>query len=207
MSSLPCRTLPPSRGIPSFPKRHSQFVFDTFNERNATEYEMWKRGINPRTGRNIQIGGKTHTQIGSTCFTVWVYGTGGLRTGLRTGTPFRLLEGIDQNKYEKETKSLMSQHQREVEAVQAYNQERQVVIEQIGRLRWNETVTFDQTEYGIPEVHQSIHRKDDCLGCMDVKQTWEADVGRERCFDVTSVWATFVRFECKRCGYQIVVRQ
>ena len=191
MSSSPHRNLPPRKGNPSIPFRYSQSVFDAFNKRNATEYEMWKRGINPRTGRSIKIGGKIHKQIGYTSFTV-------------ESAEFTSIEGIDQTRYEEETKSLMSKHQQEVELVQAYNEERQAAIEKIGRLRWNETIMFDNTEYGIPEVHQSIHRRDDCLGCMHIRDTWSEDIGRERPFQLNIEFATFVRFECEKCGYESV---
>jgi len=188
----PRRRLPHKRFAPSSPCRYSEKDFEAYNERDDATYQLWKRGTNPQTGRKVQVGGRTHARVGRM-----------FRTG-SCGWPFEVLEGIDQAQYNTETARLVSEHRREVEAVRAYNEERDAAVEQIGRLKWNETVMFDGVHFGIPEVHYDIHRRDDCMGRMNAKETWTEDVGRDRCFDCTFVYRTFTRHECEMCGHQIV---
>jgi len=132
----------------------SRFTQEHFNEhtrisKSRDNFEKWKSGVNFKTNRKIKIGGKLHETIKYDNFIILVDDQFIL---------FNELDNINCDLYLDETQKIKKN-------VHEHNQLVDIMIIKINSLKyWNDYVEFNGIKYGIPIVHNNIHRSNDCFG-------------------------------------------
>ena len=125
-------------------KRFTQEVLEEYSRIsiNIENYTKWKMGINYKTNRKINIGGKTYIKIGEENHFL----------------KYEKVHGIDIKSYLEETKKIKQK-------IEDYNFKIYEIIEKINLLKdWHEYIEFEGEKYGIPKIYQGIHRENNCLG-------------------------------------------
>lgn len=138
---------------------------------NNDRFKKLESGINYKTGRKIKIHGKTYKEI---------------RNELcRTNSRIIELKTINRENYLFETKRIYEEIDRKNEEVKNYNIVVRGVIEEIKRLEnWNDYVIFNGQKYGISDIHNNIHRTNDCFG--EINTTTECE--QCRCHACENWW-------------------
>ena len=138
-----------------YERRYTQEDFEkhAMITKSIENYDKWMIGINFETNRKIKVGGKTHQNVGSNNFYI-------------KGMIFTKLDGINANLYIRKTDKIKRR-------VQERNKEVNDTICKINLLEtWEEYVTFEENNYGIPHVYNNTHRENNCLGSF-VKDSYE----------------------------------
>ena len=187
------RQSPPRKDERAYTDRYTRSDFERYKEitQNLENFEKWKLGINPSTNRKIKIGGWTHLKMESE-FTIY-HGTSSFL--------FTKLDGINMELYMEETKTIK-------QATDAANAKVHAVIREIHALqRWDDYVAFEGSHYGIPPVHDKIHRENNCMGVV-VEGRYEScrchsceDWGG--CSNPTGTQ----HHACEKCGYQYKIER
>ena len=146
--------------IRSYPKikderlyRYSKDSFEKYKEitKSSENYEKLKIGINYKTNRKIQIGGKLYEKL-SKYFYIY-----------QSGNPYFLfttLDGIDETLYLQSTEQLKKE-------IQNYNTNINNIICKINLLdKWEQYVDFEGKKYGIHCIYNNIHRENNCFGLV-----------------------------------------
>jgi hypothetical protein len=181
------RSYPSKKDPNDYERRYSADAFEKYKDivKTRENYEKWKLGINHRTNRKINIGGKTHDELKYKDFYI-TYNNGRMII-------FEALDGIDCDAYFKETDILKS-------TIQEYNQRIDDVLIKLQMLpKWNDYVEFDGKKYGIPHLVGNIHRKNDCFGNLveDYHENCLCNSGR--CYNQCSKpWGTQY-YKCSKC--------
>ena len=109
---------------------------------------------------------------------------------------FTKLDGINMELYMEETKTIK-------QATDAANAKVHAVIREIHALqRWDDYVAFEGSHYGIPPVHDKIHRENNCMGVVA-----EGRYESCRCHSCED-WGGCSNptgtqhHACEKCGYQ-----
>lgn len=167
----PCVAHLPVMGIRANDPRALLEEYDTLMIRS--DFRTWLNGCNPQTGRICNIQCKLHKRVGR-------------MLGFRSYEQYEPLRQLDRAKFLRALDEEDARYERELtrareecifeydEAMQQYAQVRtredeiareyEAVRARIATLRWNETIEFRGTRYGVPHVIDGVHRKNDCGG-------------------------------------------
>lgn len=152
------RSYPSNKETSIYAKRFNEHIFKIYKNISRENFEKWKSGINYNTNRKIKIGGRTHYQLGYKDFYI-PFNNGYIL--------FTELDHIDIELYQKETDRLKKE-------IDAYNSIVREVITKINLLeRWEQYIIFEGKKYGIPHVHNRIHKQNNCFGKIE-KDYWES---------------------------------
>ena len=171
----------------SYPYRYDNNIFEKLNEMNEdielqNNYKKWKDGINYKTNRKIEIGGKIHKKLEYEKFMV-------------NGISFDKLNSINKDEYLKETKKIINEIDIDNAIIKYYNELVDSIIEKIKKLEdWNDFVEFEGKYYGINKVYNNIHRENNCLGEMVFYKEHTYYIFGDR---------PFCNYEDKECRYSI----
>jgi hypothetical protein len=136
--------------------RYSAEVFEKYKKitKSIENYKKWKIGINHRTNRKIQIGGKLHKELEREFYIQHITSHG------YSYILFTKLDGINIQLYIEETEKIKKE-------IEDYNSKVYDIICKINLLeKWEEYILFEGTKYGIPYVYENIHRENNCLGLI-----------------------------------------
>jgi hypothetical protein len=154
------RNYPNKKQLLKYPSRFKKEIFDKYKELQNNEdfqnnYKKWKSGINYKTNRKIKIGAKVYNELKSHFIIHYD----------NTEVFFEELNGIDFEKYLSETDNIYKEIDEQNIIINDYNDKIDTIIEQINKLeKWDDFIEFEGNKYGISEVYDNIHRKNDCLG-------------------------------------------
>ena len=164
--------------------RYNRNDFKKYTEINKSrnDYEKWMEGINYKTNRKIQIGGRTHCKLGYEKFYI-------------RGDLFIKLDGIDVEEYI----SITNEKERER---WYYNDTRDGIIKQIQSLeKWEDYIIFENNKYGIPSIYNNIHRENNCYGV--IKETYHESCRCHSCEDWGGCGSSGTQhYKCENCEYK-----
>lgn len=170
--------------------RYDQNSFEKYKKitESIENYEKWKIGINYETNRKIKIDGPTYNRLK-------------LNFLIRCGNSWSLfteLNGINMELYLQETEKLKNK-------ALLYDKKIDDIICKINKLeKWNNFIEFEGVKYGIPEVYNNIHRKNDCNGNMEkIEYFWECRKCSGAGFYETTCNCENRSFvKCLKCGFK-----
>jgi hypothetical protein len=133
----------------------AQKICDTVS--NLVKYELWREGINPQTNGLMIIGGKTHKGLEKKYAYKKILGR------LYHIETIKKIAKIDLQKYRQSIDKIYMNHIVNDE-LDGYNEKIRNLSAKINSLeRWNDCVEFEGKFYGLPDILDNIHRRDDCM--------------------------------------------
>lgn len=202
------RQYPIKKQEKTYPERYDNSVFEKLNEMNGdielqNDYKKWKYGINYKTNRKIEIGGKTHSSINK--FMIKYYHNYSLGSQTSSSVLFEKLNNINAYEYIQETKKINKDIDYENTVIKDYNILVDIIIEKIQKLeRWNDFIEFEGKKYGlIQKVKNNFHIENNCLGEMVFLKTEKEYTFNDRPFcNYEDGETTYSIYKCSRCNYE-----
>jgi hypothetical protein len=193
------RDYPTKKREKNYPERYDYSVFEKLNEMNTNielqnDYKKWKDGINYKTNRKINIGGKIHNELKQKFMIDRYY-----------GVLFDTLNNINAKEYLQETEKNNKKIDVENVVIKDYNKLVDSIIEQIQRLEvWNEFIEFEGKFYGITsKVLNNIHLENDCFGEMVFMNEKTEYYSNDRPFgNCDDSETTYLIYKCNKCNYE-----
>jgi predicted RNase H-like nuclease (RuvC/YqgF family) len=152
------RNLPRKKGFNEEPKRFTQQEFNAYSQLNKSpEFKKWFKGINPKTNRKINKGGNVHNNIAKELKYDHYY------------EYYKKISDIkDINEYNTETKKIYKKWNNDNKKIEEYNNNIETLIKKISKLKWNEHIELEGEKYGIPIIHNNIHKQNECNGKIKI---------------------------------------
>lgn len=191
-SVMICRTYPQKKEIiwlhnvqgPNVQKIKNEYNEVRHDELKWSRYLMWKRGVNPESGRKITPSGYIYNNLAKSFM---------IRDGHRTFT-YEQVENLDLDAYlqhEQEVNKLNEQICKTNDANEIYNQLVEQVITQINSLSsCHEYVELEGVRYSVPHCKVFVHTAYQCGGIMN----------RLRVHSNTP--STYNSYICSKCNQQ-----
>lgn len=200
--------------------RFSKEDFDKFREiedENNVEtinYNKWKNGINPNSGRKIKIGGKPYNDL-SYKFSIF-----------REYARFKKINKTEEE-YIRETENLVKiQNAEKIEIdkknsiIDEYNAHIDNIINEINNLKnWNDYLIYDGIKYGNPcKIRDGIHIENNCGGdikyieyeseCAKCDNGWGCGSSPDRKGGSLRTFCTIIRTRslCTKCNETVYMR-
>lgn len=202
------RQYPTKKREKTYPERYDNSVFEKLNEMNGdielqNDYKKWKDGINYKTNRKIEIGGKTHSNINK--FMINYSHNYSFGSQMRSSVLFEKLNNINSHKYLQETEKINNEIDVENDVIKDYNKLVDSIIEKIQKLEgWNEFIVFEGKKYGlIHKIKNNIHIENNCLGEMIFTHEETEYTSNDRPFcNYKDGETTFSIYKCSKCIYE-----
>jgi hypothetical protein len=203
------RYYPTKKQEQSYPKRYKDWEFKRFREMNTdtnfqNDYKKWKDGINYKTNRKINIGGKVHDKLKEKfMITTITY----INSCSQSHSSFLFEDLIDINadEYLQETDKINNNIDNENDVIQAYNKLVDSLIEKIENLKnWYEYQEFEEEKYGlIHNIKNNIHVEDNCFGKMIFTYSKTETSFNCRSFgNYNDTETTYLTYTCHKCNYE-----
>lgn len=198
------RVYPAFRQEIVYPLRYTNEVFEKYNEFIKTpdlqnNYLKWKSGINYKTNRKIQIGGKLHTEL-KRDFMIYYH-------HYYPDILFETLNDVDFDKYELETKNIYMEIDKQNNDIRDYNYIVRDVIVRIQKLKWDEFIEFEGNKYGVPLICNEVHRENDCFGNIIEKSYDSCSCHSCEDWGGCSNPVSTYNYMCEKCDYTYSIRR
>lgn len=166
----------------SWKNRFTEEDFKKYDEiqQNQENYNTLKKGINFLTNRKIKIGGKMYNSLLKNYFYI------------KDDVFFTQLENIDRVGYLQETENIKDKIQ------QSFTEIDTIINKINGLEKWDSFVDFEEKCYGIPHIHNNIHRTNDCFGT--IIKDYEKSCNCELCNNWVGC-GDCQYFSCEKCDF------
>lgn len=199
------RTYPNKIKLLDYPERYSREIFkkrDIILDKHRVRYDIFKQNINPDTNRKIKKNGRVYKKLKEE-FIVQA------RQSNRHPWPIHLvdIEYINYNDYNIETAKLNKDIDDKNIKIINENDIIKSVIEKIDNLEdWNDYIEYNGKKYGISKYFKGIHRENNCMGVINLKNKYTKLYSNDRPFMSVERETTYYSYECNKCkcNYEVV---
>lgn len=186
----------------NYPHRYSKKILEQYRNKLQDDtfqknYKLWKEGTNHRTKRKLKIGGITHEKIGKDFYI----------DGYDYTKILNIIGNDDEqiDEYIDETNKIKNDIDNKNNIIKQDNEEIHSVVNKINQLKnWNDFIEYDNNKYGLHEIMNNIHKKNNCNGTMtnihsEFKMCNKCDNGMYFCGrNCTEI---IITYKCNKCDY------
>lgn len=139
------------------PRKPNRIKKTEFESIKTSNFLKWFSGINPLTNRKIEIGGRTYDNVAKEL---------GFTYNYETYKQMLKMSESEIKSYNKKTIRYFAKWVDECQRINKYNKEvDNINKEMIDNLsKWEDFVVFKNKKYGLPEIYNRVHMKDNCSG-------------------------------------------
>jgi hypothetical protein len=197
-SSVVLRDYPQVENEFKYPSRYTKETFAEYEVLSTDQdfqsnYMKCKSGSIYKSGRNITIGGKIHNELRENFMIKYDHGH---------VIFFDEIKGLDFNSYLLETEKIHTEIDDKNLMIRTRNQMITDLIKKLDQLgSWEDKIEFEGRYYGVPKVHNNIHREKNCMG--GIQEGQYESCGCHSCEDWggCSAPSWTQHYRCAKCGY------